>query len=185
MSECYLHMKEYREATTTVSETKLISCFCNSSKENSFEKHCRLFLSLSNCLSYWTSHLRLQRGNNFYQVPIFQLLLVTCQKHPIRPFPIAFLVFIFLSSLSIFPKPSLLFQWPKYFHFFIKISNHWSSTLYCYSVSSGYLYCFSYSVHIGMVTTFCQKRVFVWPILFSSSGQNETKLPELLFRSYH
>lgn len=27
MSECYLHMKEYREATTIVSETKLISCF--------------------------------------------------------------------------------------------------------------------------------------------------------------
>lgn len=87
---------------------------------------------------------------------------------------------------SIFPKPSLLFQWPIYFHFFIKISNHWSSTLmYCYNVSSGYLYCFSYSVHSGMVTTFCQKRVFVWPTLFSSSGQNETKLPELLFRSYH
>lgn len=87
---------------------------------------------------------------------------------------------------SIFPKASLLFQWPKYFHFFIKISNHWSSTLmYCYNVSSRYLYCFSYSVHIGMVTTFGQKRVFVWPTLFSSSGQNETKLPELLFRSYH
>lgn len=57
---------------------------------------------------------------------------------------------------SIFPKASLLFQWPKYFHFFIKISNLWSSTLmYSYNVFSGYLYCFSYSVHIGMVTTFC------------------------------
>ena len=87
---------------------------------------------------------------------------------------------------SFFPKPSLLFQWPKYFHFFIKISNQWSSTLmYCYNVSSGYLYCFSYSVHSGMVTTFCQKRVFFQAILFSSSGQNKTKLPELLFRSYH
>ena len=88
---------------------------------------------------------------------------------------------------SIFPKASLLFQWPKYFHFFIKISNHWSSTLmYCYNVSSRYLYCFSYSVHIVMVTTLIgQKRVFVRPTLFSSSGQNETKLPELLFRSYH
>ena len=36
MSECYLHMKEYREATTTVSEMKLILFFCNSSKEDSF-----------------------------------------------------------------------------------------------------------------------------------------------------
>ena len=74
---------------------------------------------------------------------------------------------------SIFPKPSLLFQWPKYFHFFIKISNHWSSTLNCYNVSSVYLYCFSYSVHIGMVTTFCQKRVFFNP--FNSHFQDKTK----------
>lgn len=75
---------------------------------------------------------------------------------------------------SIFPKASLLFQWPKYFHFFIKISNHWSSTLmYCYNVSSRYLYCFSYTVHIGMVTTFGQKGCLFDPLC--SHLQDKTK----------
>lgn len=103
------------------------------------------------------SHLWLQRGNNLYQVPIFQHLLVTCQKHPIRPFPISFLVFVFLPSPLSFPRLHFFSNGqPKYFHFFIKISNLWSSTLmYSYNVFSGYLYCFSRSVHIGMVTTFC------------------------------
>lgn len=41
---------------------------------------------LSDCSSYWMSYLWPHSRNNLYQVLIFQLLLVTCQKHPICPY---------------------------------------------------------------------------------------------------
>jgi len=81
-------------------------------------------------------HIFDHSGNDLYQVPSFKLLLPMCQKHPICPFPISFSVFLFLfshlsSSSMIFSKSSLLLKWPKFFsfRFFIKFSNHLSSTL--------------------------------------------------------
>ena len=68
------------------------------------------------CLSHRTLHLLPHRGNSFYQLPIFLLLLVTCP---------------FLSTLSVFLSPFLIYlslqddlsqvlislHWPKYFSF--------------------------------------------------------------------
>jgi len=45
-----------------------------------------------------TLHPWLHSRNCLSQLPIFLLLLVTCQKHPVCPFSTSFLVFLFLFS---------------------------------------------------------------------------------------
>ena len=113
MSECYLHMKEYREATTIVSEIKLISFFCNSSKENSFEKHGHVFLFQSlnaHCIGHHmfdcTGKQSLSSANLPTSVSYMSKTSDTSISH-------CFLSLRLSLFPSIFPKPALLFQWPK------------------------------------------------------------------------
>ena len=60
--------------------------------------YCYTYMCTLTACSHRTLHPWPHSWNCLSQLPIFQLLLVTCQRHPVCPFSTSFLVFLFLFS---------------------------------------------------------------------------------------
>ena len=94
-----------------------------------FSLHEQAFLChYSNCLSHRRLHFWPHSGSSFYQLPIFLILLVTCRKYSVCPFPTTLLVFlspclIYLSLQDDLSQALFSLHWPKYFSFCFFINN--------------------------------------------------------------